>query len=125
MIIVTIIFAMVFVALIFIIGIRAGIAQSDNKWLKVIKENSSGAEETIKKLQEKLKSKNEELVQLKEKKKNLKEEIEKLKSDLGSQKVTIEQLNIDISKAERLKCNYKDGLILDSEGNYQCPLSKK
>ncbi len=81
---IAILLAIIFVPLLFIMGIRTGIEQSDNKWLKITKENSSGNQLIVERLQAKLKSKNEEIL-------NLKESIEQLNQTLDISKLAQEE----------------------------------
>ena len=116
------ILAVIFVPLLFILGIRTGMEQSDNKWIKIMKESTSGNHSTIEKLQNQMKKKNEEIIKFKETKKSGDEAVEALKEELVTSLSEANELKLQVTNLEKKKCVYKGGLVMDDIGVYHCPI---
>jgi len=123
--IIALILAAIFVPLLFLMGIKTGMEQADNKWIKVMKENSTDSQQTITKLQNKLKQKNEELTKLKEQSKDQAKVIEAITSDLNTQRSDNAGLKTRIKKLNDKVCVDKDGIVIDDNGKYHCPIVYK
>ena len=116
------ILAVIFVPLLFILGIRTGMEQSDNKWIKIMKESTSGNHSTIEKLQNQMKKKNEEIIKFKETKKSGDEAVEALKEELVTSLSEENELKLQVTNLEKKICVYKGGLVMDDIGVYHCPI---
>lgn len=119
---VAILFAVIFVPLLFILGIKTGMDQSDKKWMRIMKENTTDAKTTIEKLQAKMKEKNHELIHVKDNDKELRDELDKTKEELNA---TVKQLSETTGKlklSERRHCVHEGGLVMNDAGKYICPI---
>lgn len=119
---IAIILALIFVPLLFIMGIKTGIEQADNKWIKVMKESSSETQNTISKLQAKLKAKNDEIAELKETQKAQKQDIKHLSEEGESLRIENKNLSSKVMQLSNEKCVHNDGIYVDEDGKHHCPI---
>ena len=122
---IAVILAIIFVPLLFILGVKTGMEQCDNKWIKIMKENTTDSQTTITKLQSKLKKKNEEISRFKEKSKVSSSSIEELTKELNLVKSDNIGLTTKVKELTNKQCIEKGGLIMDDSGKYYCPLKYK
>jgi len=120
--IIALILAAIFVPLLFIMGIKTGMEQADNKWIKVMKENSTDSHQTITKLQDKLKQKNEELTKLKGQSKEQAKVIETMTSDLNTQRSDNAGLKAKVKDLQNKICVNEEGIVIDDNGKHHCPI---
>lgn len=122
---IAIILAIIFVPLLFVMGIKTGMEQADSKWIKIMKENTTDTQATITKLQSKLKEKNEELSKLKDSQKNQEQNIKSISEEAESLRLENKNFASKVKRLENEKCVHEEGIFIDDNGNYHCPIVYK
>ena len=119
---IALLFAIIFVPLLFILGIKTGMDQADKKWMQIMKENTDGTQTMVNKLQAKMKEKNDEIVHMKERDKELEGDLVTLNDELCAEHEELDKIKNQLKLSLRKHCTHQDGLVMNDNGKYICPI---